>query len=227
MATTRKALITGGASGLGAASAERLRSAGLEVYTLDVSVGADLTVDVSDGSAVRDAVAEVGDIDVVVNAAAILGPSGPVIDTSLSDWTRVFAINLMGTINTMQAAVPGMRDRGWGRVVNFASIAGLEGNVNQALYSASKAGVVALTKVAGKELATTGVLVNAIAPGLIATPMSSALSDEDLERSMGLVPMHRTGRPEEVAELVTFLATDQVSFSTGAVYDISGGRAVY
>ena len=120
-----------------------------------------------------------------------------------------------------------MVERGWGRVVNFASMAGKDGNPNMSIYSASKAAVIALTKSAGKELATTGVLVNAIAPAVIATPMNASTAPVPSPTSRSLIPMKRIGRPEEVAELVAFLASDRVSFSTGAVYDISGGRATY
>ncbi|MCZ4508020.1 SDR family oxidoreductase [Streptomyces sp. ActVer] len=130
-------------------------------------------------------------------------------------------------MNTMRMFVPGMRDRGWGRVVNFASMAGKDGNADLSVYSASKAAVIALTKSAGKELATSGVLVNVVAPAVIATRMNDSTAPDVLARIAGLIPMRRIGRPEEVAELVAFLSSDRVSFSTGAVYDISGGRATY
>ena len=127
----------------------------------------------------------------------------------------------------MRIFVPGMRERGWGRVVNFASMAGKDGNPNPPIYSASKAAVIGLTKSAGKELATSGVLVNAIAPAVIATPMNLSTAPAVLAHLTSLIPMNRIGRPEEVAELVAFLCSDRVSFSTGAIYDISGGRATY
>jgi len=132
-----------------------------------------------------------------------------------------------GTFNTCQAFVPGMRERGWGRIVNIASMAGKDGNPNMSPYSASKAAVIALTKSLGKELATTGVLANAIAPAVIETPMNAATAPDALAHITGLIPMKRLGRAEEVAELIAWLASDRVSFSTGAVYDISGGRATY
>jgi 2-dehydro-3-deoxy-L-rhamnonate dehydrogenase (NAD+) len=127
----------------------------------------------------------------------------------------------------MRAFVPDMRDRGWGRVVNIASMAGKDGNPTLSIYSASKAAVIALTKSAGKELATSGVLVNVIAPAVIATPMNDATAPDVLAHITNLIPMKRVGRPEEVAELIAFLTSDRLSFSTGAVYDISGGRATY
>jgi NAD(P)-dependent dehydrogenase (short-subunit alcohol dehydrogenase family) len=136
-------------------------------------------------------------------------------------------VNVRGTFATCRAFVPGMRERGWGRIVNLASMAGKDGNPNMAPYSASKAAVIALTKSLGKELATSGVLANAIAPAVIETPMNADTSPAALAHITSLIPMRRVGRAEEVAELIAWLASDKVSFSTGAVYDISGGRATY
>ena len=227
MATSRTALVTGGASGLGAATAERLRADGLTVITLDLGAGADVTADVTDEAALRRVAADTGPVDVLVNSAGIVGPAKPLLETTGDEWRQVLDINVLGTVNALRVFVPGMRDRGWGRVVNMASIAGKDGNPNSSIYSASKAAVIGLTKSIGKELATTGVLVNAIAPAVIATPMNAATAPDLLAHMTSLIPMRRIGQPEEVAELVAFLCSDRVSFSTGAVYDISGGRATY
>jgi 2-dehydro-3-deoxy-L-rhamnonate dehydrogenase (NAD+) len=224
---TRTALVTGGASGLGAATAARLRAEGFHVTTLDVSGQADVVADVTDEAALRRMTGEIGPVDVLINSAGIVGANKPLLETTAEEWRRVFDVNVLGTVNTMRAFVPGMCERGWGRVVNFASMAGKDGNPNLSIYSASKAAVIGLTKSAGKELATSGVLVNAIAPAVIATPMNDSTAPEVLAHMTSLIPMKRVGRPAEVAELAAFLSSDRVSFSTGAVYDISGGRATY
>jgi NAD(P)-dependent dehydrogenase (short-subunit alcohol dehydrogenase family) len=224
---TRRALVTGGVSGLGRAAAERLRADDVTVLTLDRSPGADLVVDVTDEAAVAAAVTAAGPFDILVNSAGIIGPNMPLWEIDAADWARTFAVNVAGTFHTCRAVVPGMRERGWGRIVNLASIAGKDGNPNLSAYSASKAAVIGLTKSLGKELATTGVLVNAIAPAVIDTPMNADTEPAVLARLTSLIPMKRIGRPDEVAELVAWLASDRCSFSTGAVYDISGGRATY
>ena len=223
----RRAVVTGGMSGLGAACAERLGKEGLEVVRLDVAPGAELGVDVTDDRAVRDALGSLGPVDVLVNSAGVVGPNAPLWEVSTADWERTFAINVTGAFRMCHAVVPGMVERGWGRIVNLASIAGKDGNPRLSAYSASKAAVIAMTKSLGKELATTGVLVNAVAPAVFETPMNATTAPEVLDRLVSLIPKQRLGRAEELAALVAWLASDECSFSTGAVYDISGGRATY
>jgi 2-dehydro-3-deoxy-L-rhamnonate dehydrogenase (NAD+) len=223
----RTAVVTGGSSGLGAAAATRLRDGGMRVVTVDVTDTADVVLDITDEAAVLAAAGPIGPVDVLVNSAGVVGQSAPLLQTDRAQWQHVLDVNVIGTVTTMRAFVPGMVERGWGRVVNIASMAGKDGNPNLSMYSASKAAVIALTKSAGKELATTGVLVNAIAPAVIATPMNDDTAPEVLAHITSLIPMKRVGRAEEVAELIAWLASDAVSFSTGAVYDISGGRATY
>ncbi|MEV6848040.1 SDR family NAD(P)-dependent oxidoreductase [Actinoplanes sp. NPDC051411] len=227
MSSSRTAVITGGCSGLGAAAAARLTADGVKVVVLDLADGSDLRVDVSDTAAVHAAAGDIGPVDILINSAGVVGPNAPLWEIDRAGWDRTFAVNVHGTFNTCHAFVPGMRDRGWGRVVNIASMAGKDGNPNMSPYSASKAAVIALTKSLGKELATSGVLVNAIAPAVIETPMNADTGPEALAHITSLIPMKRVGRPEEVAELIAWLVSDKVSFSTGAVYDISGGRATY
>lgn len=224
---TRTAVITGGLSGLGAAIAERLRADGIRVVTLDLSEGADHRLDVSDDVALHEVAAAVGPVDILVNCAGIVGPNKPLLETTVAEWQRTIDVNLLGTVATIRAFAPSMVARGWGRIVNVASMAGKDGNPNLAAYSATKGAVIALTKSVGKELAQTGVLVNVIAPAVIDTPMNAKTDPVVLQYITDLIPMKRVGQPAEVAELVAWLTSDKVSFSTGAVYDISGGRATY
>jgi len=223
----RTAVITGGASGLGLAAALRLRADGVKVVTVDLSSDADLIVDVTDSHAVNAAAARVGPVDILINSAGIVGPNKPLTEIGDDEWQHTFSVNVNGTFNLCRALAPGMKERGWGRIVNFASMAGKDGNPNMSAYSASKAAVIALTKSLGKELAPFGVLANVIAPAVIDTPMNATTARAVLDHITGLIPMKRVGRPEEVAELVAWMASDKLSFSTGAVYDISGGRATY
>jgi NAD(P)-dependent dehydrogenase (short-subunit alcohol dehydrogenase family) len=221
--TQRRALVTGGASGIGAACATRLTADGIDVVTTDLAAGADERVDVSDPDSVAALRDRVGAVDVLVNSAGIIGPSAPLVDLDLNAWRRTFAVNTDGTFLMCRAFAPAMVERGWGRIVNVASIAAKDGNPTQSAYSA----VIALTKSLGKELATTGVLVNVVAPAAVATPMNAATDPAVLARSQSLTPMGRFGTAEEIAELIAWLSSNAVSFSTGAVYDASGGRATY
>jgi 2-dehydro-3-deoxy-L-rhamnonate dehydrogenase (NAD+) len=225
--SNRRAIVTGGVSGLGLATAIRLREDNVEVITVDLAPDADFRIDVSDATAVEAMAKQVGPIDILVNSAGILGPFGLLWEINNDDWDRTIAVNLNGPLYTCKAFIPGMIDKGWGRIVNVASIAAKEGNPKWSAYSAAKAGLIGMTKSLGKELATTGVLANAIAPSVISTPMADVAPKEGMDRIRSLIPMKRFGYPEEFAELALFLATERVGFSTGAVYDISGGRATY
>lgn len=227
MGAVKKAIVTGAESGIGAACVARLRREGVETVSCDLAPGADFQLDVSDGGAVSAAVAQVGPVDILVNSAGIIGPNKPLWEISDDEWQRTLSVNVNGVFNLCRAVVPAMREKGWGRIVNVASIAGKEGNPNLAAYSASKGAVIALTKALGKELATSGVLVNAIAPAVIETPMNANNTPEVLAYMLSRIPMGRIGQADEVAALVAWLVSDAVSFSTGAVYDISGGRATY
>jgi 2-dehydro-3-deoxy-L-rhamnonate dehydrogenase (NAD+) len=232
----RVALVTGGGSGIGAAAAERLASEGARVASLDMHEDAPEGVlaiagDVSRSSDVSDAVArverEVGPIDVLVCSAGIPGESLPTVEVTDEEWRRVLGVNADGVFFCNRAVLPGMIERGYGRIVNVASIAGKEGNPMAGAYSASKAAVIALTKAIGKDVARTGVLVNCVAPAVIETPILEGITPEHVDYMVERIPMGRMGRPEEVAALVCWLASEECSFSTGATYDISGGRAVY
>ncbi len=221
------ALVTGGASGIGAATANRLRGDGVRVVTADLAPGADERLDVTDPDAVAALIAALGPVGILVHSAGIVGPSKPVVDLDLEQWRTTFRVNVDGTFLMCRAVVPGMVAAGWGRIVTLASIAAKDGNPTQSAYSASKAAVIGLTKSLGKELATTGVLVNTVAPAAVATPMNADTDPAILARSQSLTPMGRFGRPDEIAELIAWLCSEQLSFSTGAVYDASGGRATY
>ena len=233
---SRVALITGGSSGIGAAVVALMRERGAAVASFDLQAGADdgalhIPGDATDprsvDAGVARAEAELGPLDAIVCCAGTGGDSLHTADISDAEWRRVFALNCDGVFHFNRAAARVMVPRGSGRVVNIASIAGKEGNPMAAAYSASKAAVIGMTKSFGKDLAETGVLVNCIAPAVIATPILEQLSQEHIDYMVSRIPLGRMGRPEEVAELVDFLASERMTFSTGATFDISGGRAVY
>jgi len=190
-----------------------------------------VSVDVSQEESVRAMIATVlertGRIDALVNNAGIAGQSAATWELPPGEWERVLAIDLSGVYYGCRAVLPHMLERGSGRIVNVASIAGKEGNPNAVPYSAAKAGVIGLTKAVAKEVATRGVLVNCVTPAVIETPILQQVSDEHVRYMVSRIPMGRTGRPEEVAALVSWLCSEDCSFSTGAVFDCSGGRATY
>jgi 3-oxoacyl-[acyl-carrier protein] reductase len=228
------ALVTGGASGIGAAAARRLADSGARVAVFDraqadgfPTVPGDLSSSADVDAAVRKVEAELGGIDILVNSAGVPGESLRTVDVTDEEWNRVLAINASGSFFACRAVLPGMIERGYGRIVLVASIAGKEGNPMAAAYSASKAAVIALAKAIGKDVAGTGVLVNAIAPAVIETPILEGLSQHHVDYMVERIPLGRMGTADEVAALIAFLASEELSFSTGATYDISGGRAVY
>ena len=233
----RVALVTGGASGIGAAVVTLLLERGAAVASVDLNAGASpegslrVDGDVTDSSSVADAVAraesELGPLDAVVCCAGTAGDSLRTVDVSDDEWRRVFALNCDGVFYFNREAARVMIPRGRGRIVNVASIAGKEGNPMATAYSSAKAAVIAMTKAIGKDVARTGVLVNCIAPAVIETPMLGGMTQEHVTYMVERIPMGRMGTADEVATLACWLASEECSFSTGATYDISGGRAVY
>jgi len=228
----RVALVTGAASGIGAAAARRLLAEGATVFGLDLHPEAPegavaIAGDVSDSADVARAAAQAEPVDVLVCCAGVPGRSLRTVEVDDAEWRRVMAINADGVFFCNRAVIPGMVDRGYGRIVNVASIAGKEGNPMAAAYSASKAAVIGLTKAIGKDLARTGVAVNCIAPAVIETPILEGITQEHVDYMVERIPMGRMGSADEVAALICWLASEECSFSTGATYDISGGRAVF
>lgn len=232
----RVALVTGGANGIGAAVAERLRRGGAKVAVFDLRLpSADgllgMEGDVRDSDAIARAVrrveAELGSLDVLVCSAGVFGPSGPSAAITDGQWRDVLAINADGTFFANRAALPGMIERGYGRILNIASVAGKEGNPRAAAYAASKAAVIALTKSLAMEAVGSGVRVHCVAPAIIETPMVAGMPAGALDAMVAKIPMGRVGSPAEVATLVAFLASEEFDFSTGACFDLSGGRATY
>jgi 3-oxoacyl-[acyl-carrier protein] reductase len=221
--------VTGGLSGIGEAVAKRIEAEGGKVAVWDMNGG--IQTDISNWDSVQAAAAEtvkrLGGIDILVNSAGIAGPTATVTDLKMEDWHRTIAINLNGTFFTNRAVVPHMVAQNYGRIVNIASIAGKEGNPNASAYSASKAGVIGFTKSLAKELAKTGVTVNSVTPAAVRTPIFDQIPQSHVDFMLSKIPMGRLGKIDEVASLVCWLASEECSFSTGAVFDVSGGRATY
>jgi NAD(P)-dependent dehydrogenase (short-subunit alcohol dehydrogenase family) len=240
----RHAVITGGATGLGYAIAQRLLNSGGMVTLWDrdekaaqqatITLGSKasaVTVDVADFASVQDAVkrttAQSRRIDALVCSAGITGPNTKVWDYPPEAWRQVIEVNLVGVFHCCREVAAVMRQQGYGRIVNIASVAGKDGNPNASAYSASKAGVIGLTKSLGKELADVDVRVNCVTPAAVKTAIFDQMSPEHIQFMLSKIPMGRFGTPEEIAAMVGWLCTEECSFSTGAVFDLSGGRATY
>ncbi|HEX9906256.1 MAG TPA: SDR family NAD(P)-dependent oxidoreductase [Propylenella sp.] len=239
----KRAVVTGGVSGIGWAVAERLASEGARVAVWDREavphdratvagrpIGSD-RLDITDAGAVEKAAARaaeaMGGIDILVCSAGVAGLNALVAEYPLDEWRRVFDINVHGLFYCNRFVVPFMQKAGYGRIVNIASIAGKEGNPTASAYSASKAAVIGLTKSLGKELAKTKITVNAVTPAAVRTPIFDQVSEEHINYMLAKIPMGRFGTSEEIAALVCWLASEECSFTTGAVFDVSGGRATY
>jgi 3-oxoacyl-[acyl-carrier protein] reductase len=234
----RAAVVTGGASGIGLTVARRLVAEGAKVCVWDrdglpADAGAiqSLRLDLTDPGAVDDAARRtaemLGGIDILVCSAAITGPNATTWTYPVEDWRQVFDVNVHGVFYSNRAVVPVMLAKGYGRIVNIASIAGKEGNPNAPAYSASKAAVIGLTKSLGKELAKTKITVNAVTPAAVRTAIFDQMTDEFIAFMLSKIPMGRFGTVDEVAALICWLASEECSFTTGAVFDVSGGRATY
>ena len=242
----RTAVVTGGARGIGLAIAQKLLAAGAAVALWDIDSAALATaatalktanrvqgavVDVTDESSIANALdallRETGRVDILVNNAGITGGNAPLWQLAPEVWRRVIDVNLIAPYLVCRAVVPHMVAAGYGRIVNIASIAGKDGNPNASHYSASKAGLIGLTKSLAKELAATGVLVNCVTPAAAKTELFAQMSKEHIDYMLSKIPMNRFVAVDEIAAMVAWLASEDCSFSTGAVFDISGGRAVY
>ncbi|PZR96371.1 MAG: 3-oxoacyl-ACP reductase [Stutzerimonas stutzeri] len=240
----RVAIVTGGAQGIGRAVAERLAASGAKVAIWDLDgklaneaaaaigpAASGLSIDVTDANAVNAAATELeqrhGSVDILVTSAGIAGPNLKTWEYPLDEWARIMRLNVDGTLHCCQAVIPGMIKRNYGRLVLVASIAGKEGNPNASAYSASKAAVIALTKSLGKELAQQDIAVNCITPAAARTRIFDQMSEEHIGYMLAKIPRGRFLLPEEVASMVAFLVSAENSFTTGAVFDLSGGRATY
>ncbi|HEU4960790.1 MAG TPA: SDR family NAD(P)-dependent oxidoreductase [Sphingomonas sp.] len=239
----RNAIITGGASGLGLATARRIVAEGGKVALWDVNAEAlasakaadgvahTAVVDVADNASVeqaaRETIAALGHVDILVNSAGITGATAPVTDYPVDSWLQVIGINLNGLFYCCRAVGAHMVERGYGRIVNVASVAGKEGNPNASAYSASKAGVIGLTKSLGKELATKGVIANSLTPATFESPILAQLPQSQVDYMRSKIPMGRLGEVEESAAMVCFMASEECSFTTASTFDTSGGRTTF
>jgi 3-oxoacyl-[acyl-carrier protein] reductase len=243
-ANSKTALVTGAARGIGLAIASRLAADGARVAVLDIdaksaeaaakkvgggaiSISADVTKAADVDAAIQRVIATWGRLDILVNNAGITGRSFPIQELSDEDWRRVIDADLTSVFFCCRAAIKVMLGQGGGRIINIASIAGKEGNPTLVPYSAAKAGVIGLTKALAKEVCTKGILVHAIAPAVIGTELLQQMEKSTVDLLVSKIPMGRVGRPEEVAALAAWLVSDDCSFTTGAVHDLSGGRATY
>jgi 2-dehydro-3-deoxy-L-rhamnonate dehydrogenase (NAD+) len=239
----RTAIVTGGARGIGLACAAKISDGGGRVALWDrdinraeqsaaslkeaIAVEVDVTNEASVAKALAATEDQLAPPDILVASAGITGPNTTVVSYPVDAWRQVIDINLTGVFLCNRAVAGGMAKRGRGRIVNIASVAGKEGNPNASAYSASKAGVIGLTKSLGKELATTGVLVNCVAPAVVKTELFSQMTEQHIQFMLSKIPMSRFGEVDEVAEMVSWLASPLCTFSTGATFDLSGGRATY
>lgn len=238
------AIVTGSATGIGETIARRLANSGATVVIADLNVAAGeavaaslpnnsfaLSLDVTSSESceklVADVIARTGRVDVLVNNAGVAGKAAPVWEQSNDDWAWCVAVNLNGPFYLCRAAVPHMRERKYGRIVNIASIAGKEGNPNMSAYSATKAGLIGFTKSLGKEVAQEGITANCVSPAVVRTKILEQLTPQQVDYMTQRIPMRRTGEPEEIAAVVHFLASPDSSFVTAQTYDASGGRATY
>ena len=225
----RTAVVTGGATGIGAAIVQRLEASGARVAIWDLAGPdrVDVTDEASIGAGLKRTLASLGRIDILVNNAGIAGPTMPVVDYPVDQWKKVIDIDLNGPFLVCKAVVPHMVKARYGRIVNIASIAGKEGNPNAAAYAAAKGGLIAFTKALGKELAQTGVLVNCVTPAAAQTAILDQVTPEFAKFMLSKIPMGRFVKVEEIAAMACWLASEDCSFTTGGVFDISGGRATY